>query len=215
MTSKETKLIRKEDIKSVLLTILFLALLFSFFYFLNVIQKMKQNQIVFAEFTSKIQMKEDFYRTNFELNFEMSGLKTPDIYCEDSPKERKFLSEMVKDKSFLIYRFTGNSCKTCYTDALTELQNELAESFGFDKIRALSSQLTKRDLLILTRTYNIQFPIYLIPPKSFDWVAEDYGNPYYFVLHPDMKISHIYVPNKSYPELNKQYLEGVKRFLSD
>jgi hypothetical protein len=28
-----------------------------------------------------------------------------------------------------------------------------------------------------------------------------------------MKISNIYVPSKSYPEMNKMYLEGIKKLL--
>jgi len=215
MNSNKMKHVSIEEIKSGLLIILFLTLLFSGFYFLNAIQKMKHNQVVMSEYTEKIQMKEDLYRSNFELNIKIAGLKTSDVYCIESQKEGKLLSGMVKDKPVLIYRFTGSNCKTCYIDVLKDLQSELSDSFSLGKIRALSSQLTERDLLILKRTYNIKFPIYLIPPKSFNWIAEDYNVPYFFVLHPDMKISHIYVPNNSYPEINKQYLEDVKIFISE
>jgi hypothetical protein len=57
--------------------------------------------------------------------------------------------------------------------------------------------------------------VYYIDNDSFSWKIEELYKPYCFVLHPNMKISHIYVPNKDYPELNKQYFEGVKRFLSE
>jgi hypothetical protein len=174
---------------------------------------MKQDQVALTEFTAKIQMEEALYQSNFELNIKMAGLKTPDTYCVESQRGGRLLSDMVKDKPLLIYKFSGNNCNTCYIDILTKLQSELPDNFGFDKIRALCSQLTERDLLILKRTYKIKFPIYIIPSKSFDWIVEENNVPYFFVLCPDMKILHIYVPNKDYPELTQKYIEDVKKFL--
>ena len=69
--------------------------------------------------------------------------------------------------------------------------------------------------MIFKNIQKIKIPTYFIPSDTLNWKAEESGKPYYFVLHPDMKISHIYVPDKNFPEQNKHYLEGVKRFLSE
>ena len=197
-----------------LLTICSIALFFGF-YFLNEMQKTKQNQVAFSKFIAKIQVEADLYRMNYELNIKMTGLKAPEVHCEESQNERRDLSYMVKDKPLLIYRFEGSNCTPCLEDILKELLIQLSNSIDPDNVRMLVSRLTGRELKSFKRTHNIQIPIYIIPDESFDWIAEKNNRPYFFVLHPDMKISHIYVPNKDFPELNKQYLEDVKSFLSN
>lgn len=204
--------------KNIQSTIIIVLCTFTFsicFYFLNELQKMKHNYNSNSKFTTKIQMKEDFLRLNFELNLKMTGLKAPDTDCVEVQKMRKNLYDIVNDKPLLIYRLNGSNCTTCNNDVLLQLKNELLSIFSDDKMIVLSSQHGKRDLLIFKRKNNIKFPIYLIPEKSFDWIVEEHSVPYFFVLHHDMKISHIYVPNNDYTDLNKLYLEEVKRFLSD
>ena len=175
---------------------------------------MKQDQTNMTDFAAQIQEKEDFFRSNFELNIRMTGLKASDKYCMESQNKGEMLSEMAKDKPLLIYRFTGSNCKTCYTDVFIELQDEISDNYILSHLIALCSNLTEREILRLKKTYKIQFPIYLIIPDSFDWILENENVPYFFVLHPNMNISHIYMPNKAYPKLNRQYLEEILTHLA-
>jgi len=206
----------KETIRA-LFAVLLIVILFLCFYFPNKITEMKHSQQSFIQFTGKIQAREDFLRSNFELNSQMTGLKAPEMFCMITYSEGRLLSEMAKYNPVLIYWFTRQSCNDCIIDALTELekeiQNEVSENRDFVKI--LCSHETDRELMILRRTYKFSFPIYKVPSDAFKWVVEDNRKPYYFLVHPDMRISHIYVPDKEFPELNKLYLEGVKRFLLD
>jgi hypothetical protein len=200
--------------KSFLILILLIALLFLSFYFPNEVEKMKNSQVKLSESLGEMQVKQDFYSENFELNMKMTGRPAPDIYCTVNQREGSLLSQMVKSKPLLIFRFSNNNCKICYSDALTALQTEMPEDSP-DWVRILSSQLTERELLILKRTHNLKIPTYIISPQSLDWDVEKMNVPYFFVLHRDMKISNIFVPDKNYPEVSKQYFEGVKRFLSN
>ncbi|MDR2969857.1 MAG: hypothetical protein LBV32_09695 [Tannerellaceae bacterium] len=165
-----------------------------------------------SEFVAEIQMEEEFYQLNFDLNNKMTGLVVPDIFCTKSRNERYLLSEIPESRPLLIYRYSHKNCTPCYIEDLEMLQEEFSDSF--DLLMVLCSYQTERDFVIFKRLHQKKLPGYHIPIHAFDWIVEDYGNPYYFVLHPDMKISHVYVPNKIYPEFNRQYLEGVKRFLS-
>ncbi|MDR1743292.1 MAG: hypothetical protein LBR48_05660 [Dysgonamonadaceae bacterium] len=61
----------------------------------------------------------------------------------------------------------------------------------------------------------IDLPLFRISQNAFNWIAEDYDNPYYFVLHPDMTVSDFYIPDKAYPELTQQYLSNIKKLLSE
>ena len=86
---------------------------------------------------------------------------------------------------------------------------------NIDYIKVFCSFTNERGLRLLINKHEVKLSAFLIPFNAFDWPAEESHEPYYFVLHPNMKISYIYVPDKKYPELNKQYLEGIKRFLSE
>jgi hypothetical protein len=166
-----------------------------------------------SEFTANVQEKEEFYRLHFDLNNKMAGLIAPDVFCIKSSTEENLLSEMVKDQPLLIYRYTHKNCNTCYLEELKALQEDFPDCFDF--ISVLCSYQSDKELLIHKRTHKIKLSLYNVPFDAFNWIVEDYNEPYYFVLHPNMKISNIYVPNKAYPEMNKMYLEGIKRFLSD
>jgi hypothetical protein len=202
-----------KDRKTVLLVISCTALLFLFFYLSNKITEMRHAWNSLSEFTANVQEKEEFYRLHFDLNNKMAGLIAPDVFCIKSSTEENLLSEMVKDQPLLIYRYTHKNCNTCYLEELKALQEDFPDYFDF--ISVLCSYQSDKELLIHKRTHKIELPLYNVPFDAFNWITEEHNSPYYFVLHPNMKISNIYVPNKAYPEMNKMYLEGIKRFLSD
>ena len=172
---------------------------------------MKGNQTIIAEYAEKVHTDEAFYRSNFELNASMAEFIATDILCYKNQTDWSYMSDMVKDRPFLIFRFSESGCKPCNFDLLTQIQTTLSDYSSF--VRMFHSVNTERELLMFKNTYNIILPLYLIPSKPFDWIAEKENVPFFFVLHPNMKISHVYVPNKDFPEQNKLYLESVIRFL--
>ena len=202
-----------KNFKSLLLLIAGIVILFLVFYFPNKITEIKRTQDLLIKTTAKAQAKEAFLNSNFEMNSTMTGLIAPDVLCAEYRKDSILLSTMAKEKPVLIFRFTEQGCTPCYVEELNALQQILPENV--DYVIILCSYHKDKDLMILKNTHKLQLPAYLIRFDAFDWVAEESQKAYYFILHPDMKISHIYVPNKDYPELNKQYLEGVIRFLSE
>jgi len=151
-----------------------------------------------------------FREKNDELNQRLSGRQLANITCMDSARNMFSLSDLT-DKSTLIFHFSEHHCGVCYEDEIRMLQAFFADNFH--SILILCSYESYRSFMFFLRMNQIRFPVYRIEHRVIEWELNEYGYPYYFVLHPDMKISHIYIPNKAYPESNKQYLEGVKRFL--
>ena len=205
------KIVVMNDFKSILIVALIVIILFLCFYFPNKIAQLEYDN--FSEFAGDIQMKEDFYQLNLKLNYQMTGLSAPDVFYEEREKETKTLSELVKNKPLLIYRYSELHCNTCYETEIEALQK--AFEYSPNLVSILCSYHVERTFIMFKRMNEIKIPLYRIAMDTLKWTAEKYGNPYYFVLHPDMKISHIYFPNKAYPKINKQYLENVKSFLLD
>ena len=199
--------------KSLLLLCACVVIMFFGFYFPNKITELKHTLDILTKTTAKVQAEEDFYRSNFELNSTMTGLIAPDVLCAEYYKDSIYLSVMAKEKPVLIYRFTEQGCNPCYTEELNSLQQILPENVDYAIV--LCSYHTGRNLMYFKKINDLKLPAYLVRFDAFGWIAEESHKPYYFILHPDMKISHIHVPDSDYPELNKQYLEGVIRFLSE
>jgi len=205
----------KKDIKQGILVISCVIISLGLFYYMNKTIELKHeyDQLMESGLCTHDHSKGEFYEFNFEMNCKMTGIVAPNILCSESDKDDHILSDIVKQGPMLVYRFSDNNCTPCFIEELDSLQLILPEKC--DYIHLLCSYKSPRELKILRITNNVKLPAYVIPFDAFDWPAEENKKPYYFVLHPDMKISHIYVPDKKYPELNKQYLEGIKRLLSE
>lgn len=199
--------------KSLLIILVCVVFLFLIVYFPNIVTEKNSAYRQLLEFSSKIQMNEAVYLFNFEMNNKMTGLIVPNIpiFARNNEYGTGFLYDVVSNNPILIYRYGEIKCTSCFE---TEFKNFQMEFEGKPTLASiLCSYEDEREFRTFIRLNQIKLPMYRIPQDAFNWEIEQYGNPYYFVLHPDMKISHIYVPNKDYPELNRQYLEGVKRFL--
>ena len=137
--------------------------------------------------------------------------KVQNVIIEDINSNQFSLSELSTTNPILIYRYSELNCNTCY-ETETILLKSIFEHYQ-NKVVILCSYEMKQHFITFKRINRISFPIYRISKDAFDWELEEYSEPYYFVLHSDMRVSRIYMPNINYPELNKQYLEGIKRFL--
>ena len=103
-----------KDIKIILLVIISGLMFYMSFYFLNKITELKQTQKIISDFAADVQLREEFYKINFEFNCKMTGDSTPDIVCENNKKEHLFLSALTKKKPLLIYRYAIMECQPCF-----------------------------------------------------------------------------------------------------
>ena len=192
--------------KTISFFLLFITGITLLFYVLN-----RQTEAAYIQ--EKSDIESHFNRMNEYLNEELAQSFVPNIIIEDTLSQQYPLSDLVSQSPILIFRYTDIYCNPCFETELSLLR----ELFSNKKqqISILSSYRERRSFIFFKRDNRIELPFYRIPHDAFDWMLEDYGSPYYFVLHPDMTVSHIYIPDQVFPELNKQYLERVKNFLSD
>jgi len=202
-----------KDIKLILLIIISGLIIYMSFYFLNKITELKQTQKTISDFAASVQLREEFYKINFEHNCKMTGDFAQDIVCRKNKDEELYLSALIKKRPLLLCRYATMTCQTCFENELKELSDVFTD-FS-EVVVILTSYHIKRDFNIFEVGDNMNIPVYYIDDDSFNWSVEDLHKPYFFILHSDMKVSNIYIPDKNFPELNKQYLEGVKRFLSE
>ena len=190
-----------------LMTLCTIASLF-LFYILNEMHRMRNEK---NSLNTELQRKEEFINNNFKTGCLMDGLHAPDIsYIEDNHEKK--IAGLAKNKPVLICIYK-NECSACGYGEL----NEIHDIFNDDSamLYILCSVFIRRELYIYTRNHKINIPVFGLMSDPVNWIAEDYNKPFFFVLHPNLRISHIYFSDRQTPDLNKLYLEGVKRFLSD
>jgi hypothetical protein len=155
--------------------------------------------------------KEAFLKRNKDLNEKLMNTPVPDIACQDDSSEYR-LPDLASKGSVLVFKYSELNCNPCYEAELATLHEVFEEEN--DKVVILCSYREKKHFTIFKRVNKIKLPIYRIPQDAFSWELEDYGVPYYFILHPDMSISDIYTPENIFPELNREYVENAKQLLS-
>jgi hypothetical protein len=202
-----------KDLKNILLMLLGVTVVSMYFYYSNKMVGIQQTQKQLSDFSANVQMNGDFYELNFDLGNSMTGLKAPEVKTTLHGDNDMFLSEIVKSGPILLFRYADINCNTCYESAIAEMKKTFSDSVRY--VAILCSYYAERDFHVFKKVNRIKYPMYRVQADAFDWAIEDYSTPYYFVLHPDMKVSNIYVPSNSYPEKNKLYLESIKRLLSE
>jgi len=194
--------------KSYLILIIFLlSVIFTGFLF--VLNNRKSNPV-----TPKISENEIYFRKkNEELNQKLSGKSIDNPICMDSLHNSFYLSDLVKGERALIFHFSEYNCSVCYESEIQTLQTCFVDNTN--SVIILCSYGEYHKFIVFLKTNQIRFPIYRIEHGVMKWELDNYDYPYYFVLHSDLTVSDIHIPDESYPESNKQYLEGVKRYLSE
>jgi hypothetical protein len=154
----------------------------------------------------------ELYKLGKSLNDQFSGRIAPDIVCRDSTKHTVNLSDLIAGKKTLIYYYSELHCSSCYEKQLELLEKSFSETTY--PVIVLASYSSHRHFSVYIKNTPYNLPVYQIEHKVFDRFVEDRGTPYCFVLNPDMTAAYFYIPN-DYPEINKQYLERIKKLLSD
>jgi hypothetical protein len=176
--------------------------------------ELRQNRNQLKEFTAVVQQREEFFRHNMEKSFATTGLKAKNTICRDDQNYRKYLSELIDNKSLLIYRYEASECNCSQdTSGIADLKSIFSQTP--EMIVVLCAQKNIKEFLIFKKEHFPELTACYLPNRTFAWETEDLNTSYYFVLHPDMKISHIYIPDKAFPEMNKAYLKSVKRLLTE
>jgi len=191
-----------------LLATVLVVLGFVLFYLfaLNENKQMEVAETVSHE--AELEYKNKFYNLNFETNSKITGTVVKNILCEIEGESKISLSELVKEKPKLVFRYSNINCKTCF-EAQLELINKLFENS--EDVIILCSYNISRDFLVFKKMNKIKVPIYRIPKEDMEW---EINNPFYFLLNKSMSISNIYIPDKKYQQMSLQYLLSMQKLIN-
>ncbi|MDR2423800.1 MAG: hypothetical protein LBD59_03645 [Prevotellaceae bacterium] len=130
----------------------------------------------------------------------------------DENREKYLLSSLLKNKKFiLIYRYSDISCNACVEVELKHLHSIYKDR---DDAIILCSYHIERDYYVFKRLNQIKLPTYKIDHNVFDFDMKQNNDAYYFLLHPDMTVTDIFVPEKMTPDASIKYLLDISNKLN-
>lgn len=146
---------------------------------------------------------------NYKINLESMGLQIPEgiaLHTGDT------LAAWAKrqERPTLVFRFCEDHCGMCIDHELYMLRkymNDYADDIVF--LASYSKNLFPK----IGTIKKIRHLMYNVDREALNWPIEGFSAPYYFVVHPDGRVSDFYLPDKGYEESGRQYLEGVKRII--
>jgi len=161
------------------------------------------------EILVETKFENDWLLFNLYFNNKYEGKLIDNFICETSDNSTLQLSKIVLDKPILFFRYSYSNCNTCYEEEINLLNEVFKNNIGNAII--ISSYDIKRDYLKFLNFIKSDIPIYRILNDSN--LKIETNNPYYFLLHEDLKMTHFFIPDKKYPEKSKEYLEKIIRVL--
>lgn len=112
----------------------------------------------------------------------------------------------------LILRFSFRNCDQCKVSAFY-LLDKLRRKWGADRIAALGTFLSDRDFKVFQNAeqrFTLDFK--QVPEQHFGLhLEQDAAYPFFFVLHPDGRITHVFVPVKEDVERSLRYLNFIEK----
>ncbi|MBP1617090.1 MAG: hypothetical protein H6Q14_917 [Bacteroidetes bacterium] len=153
------------------------------------------------------------YKLNFIMGIKNSGLRLEDISMKDSSGMGVFMKDFLKgrDKPMLVCRFSEQHCESCVSFAIKQLQG-IVDSVGRENVLLGGTYRNNKIFNRVKPLYGIdKLLVYNVPELGIP--VEELGYPYYFVLHGDLSISDVFVPDKGVPTLSNSYLGMIgKRY---
>lgn len=198
------KIIRKNYL------ILIIGLTILILYLTLIIYNNKLDQTTKYTESGETNYENDWLRSNFYFNNKYEGVYFYDSICESFENTNIHLSELVKERAILIFNYSYLNCNTCYEEEIS-IFNEVFKN-NIDEALILCKYEIKRDYLVFRKFNKSEIPIYRILSRSN--FADEIDAPFYFLLHNDLRMTHLFIPEKQYPEKSKQYLEKMKRLLN-
>lgn len=148
---------------------------------------------------------------NNEINNLDLGIQFPMINFEKDLS----LSDLLNKSStpILVFRFKETNCRLCIDNEL-EMMNKCLSNF--DKhciiLGSFGKNVKLKNFMRIKKIETLSFEVPYDCLKN--WNVEQYEAPYYFILHPNLRVSNFFIPEKAFPSLTEQYLKGVKRLIS-
>ena len=182
--------------------------------FVTVIKVRKNNIQDKIEVVSEKQVIDELYSFFRHRNKDVianNGIKLNfDLQIEDQNQKRMSIGDLFINSSSpfkLIISSSSLGCDICIREELMILESYI-DKIGHENIIIFASDYNQRALMILKENLKCDLKIYQIERINIPF-EEKSNNLFIFVLDENFIIKDFFIPEKSLPELSKDYYEAI------
>lgn len=179
---------------------------------------LRKEQTIFALSNSINQTKNNdelqTFKQNLRLSIMNSNLKVEELVVKDSLNKEYSINEIFsnKEKETLVFRFSQMHCESCI-NASMQIARMWVDSIGVNNIAFWGNHRNNRIFFKNIPFYGLQgVSIYNCPQLKLP--VEELRYPYFFLIDRNLRITNVFVPNKSTPHITNLYLKSVSEKLN-
>ena len=180
----------------------FLFLLITNIILINILNNERENSIKQIEINNTIKSNK-YYSLEYLFKLSLLNDNTDISKIIDKPLQ----NELIKGTT-LVVRCSENNCNECVQFILLKIQKYVNKR-NF-KIILLLNYNERNVAKIFRKQFQLKnIPIY--NHKMFNLQLEEIGYPYCFIIDKSLRISNIFVPDKTCPDLTCKYLDLIEK----
>ena len=145
-----------------------------------------------------------------EIYINNGAMLSPDLTLFDANGASVKLSEIIDDNTNtpkLIIRYSAMACDICLDEELKIIQEFLAK-LGKENIKILASNHNVRSLIVKKNNLSIDLPIYRIEDTGIAF-EKNHTNLFVFMIDKNYIVNDFFIPEKTMPELSKDYYSAI------
>lgn len=136
------------------------------------------------------------------------------IVVKDAKNNEYSLSQLVGNKSKLVFRYSVRDCDICI-DSVFYILNRYKENKGLSDVIILTDSYSERDFILKMKYTESPFVVYDISPKGLSLALENRNLPFLFLLGKDFRAVKFFTPFKELSGKTDEYLDIVLRQLKE
>lgn len=161
---------------------------------------------------SRNKLKEELEYLKWEklTKLRTEGQKINNIIVTTSTGDNVEIKSVFKQYKKAVLCYSELNCNMCIDSLVHEFAN-LSSEFGPDRFLIFAKYHNPRDLTVFKRLNEISFDAYNVDIDELNLPSAKLDKPFIIVSDSSLMVSEVFIPNKSYPELHKEYFRSLKR----
>ncbi len=156
--------------------------------------------------SNRVILKQEYIRQlELNLNDDFKPIKNIELYSGNDTSEIYELYNLIQEPC-IVYRFSGKMCNECIEFGLQKLIEYIPDFVSNDRILIICDDTNPR----IKNSY-FGKKLFSFSGSKFNLSIEHYGLPYLFIIDNDKKCKHLFIPDKTFPELTDSYLKIIEK----
>ena len=155
--------------------------------------------------SNRVILKQEYIR-QLELSLidDFKPIKNIELYSGNDTTKICELYNLIKEPC-IVYRFSGKMCNECIEFGLQKLIEYISDFEHNNRVLIICDDTNPR----IKNSY-FGKTLYSFSGSKFNLSIEHYAMPYLFIIDNDKKCKHLFIPDKTFPELTDSYLKIIQ-----